>query len=322
MPELVKSLNDIDEDLITYDFMATHFLREAENIIQHRLVKNYVTRVEPTKNLGGRMLMNESMPFLIAKLPMVVCVKDNYSSEILLNQVMKSTLSAISSNRFIKEEIRKKSFVLMEAMPEIECQKLTKDLFIRIQFGRHTVHYKRMVHIARLLHELTLLSHKRGNWSLFSAEIDEKTLNQLFEKFLFHFYRIEQNEYRVSSEIMQWRLIGKQSLLPTMKTDVSLTNKNSPEKIVIDAKFYKNIFQENFGKSSFHSHNMYQLYTYLMHQPSSLSVRGILIYPYNGIEVNEVYQWDERIKMAVMTINLEDSWTNIYDHLLSVLNKE
>ena len=65
-----------------------------------------------------------------------------------------------------------------------------------------------MIHIARLLHELTLLSHKQGNWSLFSAEIDETSMNQLFEKFLFHFYRIEQRDYHVKVEKMQWKLEG------------------------------------------------------------------------------------------------------------------
>jgi 5-methylcytosine-specific restriction enzyme subunit McrC len=321
MPELANSLQDIDEDLITYDFMVKKFLQEAEGLLQHRFVKNYVTSEELTKNLGGRMLVNESMPYLMTKMPMLVCEKDHYSSDILLNQIMKSTLRAIRDNRLIKEEIRKKSYLLMEAIPEIEAKKLTKEIFYKIHFSRHTAHYKRMVHIARLLHELVLLSHKHGNWSLFSAEIDEKALNQLFEKFLFHFYRIEQKNYNVSSEIMQWQLSGNNSFLPSMKTDVSLTNKNGLEKIVIDAKFYKNMFQENYGKSTFHSHNMYQLFTYLMHQPSNLNIRGVLIYPYNGFEVNEIYQWDDRINMEVMTINLNESWGNIYRNLLNLIER-
>ncbi|OCA86004.1 hypothetical protein A8F94_14255 [Bacillus sp. FJAT-27225] len=319
MPELIKSMNAIDEEMITYDFIAAQFLKEAEELIQHRMVRNYVSRVAPTKNLSGRMLMDQSMPYIIAKKPVVVCEKDYYSPDILSNQIMKSTLKAISLNRLINQEIRKQSFVLMEAMAETETPALTMGIFNRVQFGRHTIHYKRMIHIARLLHEFVLLSHKQGNWTLFTAELDEKSLNQLFEKFLFNFYRIEQREYRISSEIMQWRLIGNPALLPSMKTDVSLTHKTGNEKIVIDAKFYKNIFQENYGKSTFHSHNMYQLYTYLMHQPSNLKVKGVLIYPYNGKEVNEVFQWDERIQMQVVTINLDETWGNIYENLCNII---
>jgi 5-methylcytosine-specific restriction enzyme subunit McrC len=104
-----------------------------------------------------------------------------------------------------------------------------------------------------------------------------------------------------------------------MKTDVSLTHKNGQQKVVIDAKFYKNIFQENFGKASLHSHNLYQLFTYLMHQPQQMNLRGILIYPFNGVNVDETFSWNDRITMEVMTINLDDSWKKIYGKLISIL---
>jgi 5-methylcytosine-specific restriction enzyme subunit McrC len=319
MPELVKSFNDVDEDLITYDFIAKQYLQEVQAIHHQGLVKNYVVNKESTSHLGGRVMMHDSMPYIIARQPIVVCEKDQYSANILLNQVMKSTLKAICVNRYVKEETRKRSFAYLEYMPEVDTLPLTKEIFLKVYFGRHNLHYKRMVHIARLLHELTLLSHKHGNWSLFSAELDDTSLNQIFEKFLFHFYRLEQQEYRVQSEVMRWKLEGNRSYLPSMKTDVSLTHKNGREKIVIDAKFYKNIFQENYGKSSFHSHNLYQLYTYLMHQPQEMNLTGILIYPFNGVEVDETFRWDDRTTMEVLTLNLEDSWKDIYGKLIGII---
>lgn len=321
MPELVESLNDVDEDLITYDFIIKQFLNEVHTLNRRGLVKNYAVRTESTSRLGGRVMMNDSMPYIVARKPIVVCEKDEYSANILLNQVMKSTLRAICVNRYVKEETRKRSFMYLELMAEVDNLPLTKEVFSKIYFGRYNIHYKRMVHIARLLHELMLLSHKQGNWSLFSAELDEKSLNHIFEKFLFHFYRIEQQDYRVLSEVMQWKLEGNQSLLPSMRTDVSMIQNNGLKKIIIDAKFYKNVFQEHHGNSSFHSNNMYQLYTYLMHQPKELEVRGILIYPFNGITIDDSFRWDDRMTMEVMTLNLDDSWKSIYGGLMSVLNK-
>lgn len=322
MPELIESINDVDEDLITYDFIAKQFLNEVYALNRQGLIKNYVAITESTSRLGGRVLMNDSMPYIVARKPIVVCERDEYSANILLNQVMKSTLKAICVNRYVKEETRKRSFMYLELIPEVDSPSLTKDSFLKLHFGRHNIHYKRMTHIARLLHELTLLSHKHGNWSLFSAQLDEKSLNQIYEKFLFHFYRVEQKNYRVSSEVIQWNLMGNRELLPSMRTDVSLSHKNRYKKIVIDAKFYKNIFQENYGKSSFHSHNMYQMFTYLQHQPKEMDVRGILIYPFNGVEINETYRWDERVKMQVMTLNLEASWGEIHRNLLDVLTDD
>lgn len=319
MPDLINSLNDVDEDLITYDFIAKQFLDEVDTLHQRGLVKNYVTLTESTSQLGGRILINESIPYLIGRQPMMVCEKDFYSADIRFNQIIKSTLNGILLNRYVKEETRKRSYSYMELMTEVDVIPLSKGIFSKLSFGRHNVYYKRVLHIARLLHELTLLSHKHGNWSLFSAQVDDTSLNHIFEKFLFQFYKLEQAEYRVSSEVIKWKLEGNSSYLPSMKTDVSLTHRNKQQKLVMDAKFYKNIFQENFGKASFHSHNMYQLFTYLMHQPKDLDIRGILIYPYNGVLVDESFCWDDRITIEITTLNLDDSWKDIYRKLIDLI---
>jgi 5-methylcytosine-specific restriction enzyme subunit McrC len=322
MPELIESLNDVDEDLITYDFIVNQFIKEVEWLHRRGFVKDYVEKQEVTNRLAGRMLINESIPYLVGRKPVLVCEKDEYSPDILLNQVMKSTLQSICVNRYVKKETRKKSFMQLDYLHEVGEIQLTKKVFSQIYFGRQNVHYKRMIHLAMMLFELSLLSHKQGKWSLFSAELDEKALNGIFEKFLFHFYRIEQKDYRVSSEVLMWRLEGNTSFLPQMKTDVSLTHQNGVEKIIIDAKFYKNAFQENFGKSTFHSHNMYQLFTYLMHQKKELQLRGILIYPTNGTVIDEKYQWSENVWMEVMTVDLDGSWKEIHRRLMAVVDEE
>lgn len=317
--DLIKSFNDVDEDIITYDFIAKRFLKEVE-ILHHRgFLKNYVSRIEETNRLGGRILMNESLNHLLSKRPAMVCEKDEYALNIQLNQVMKATLKRLCGNRFVKEETRIRSFKWLELFSDVENVKLSKEMFLRNNYNQHNFYYKRMMHIALLLYDLTLLSHKSGNWSLFTAELDESAFNQLFEKFLFHFYRIEQKEYRVSVEQMQWGLEGNRDFLPTMRTDISLTHKYEKQKIIMDAKFYKNVFQEYFGKSTFHSNNMYQLFTYLMHQNEELNVRGILIYPYNGTEVSEFYRWNKRITMEILTVSLDDSWGNIYKKLIEII---
>ena len=319
--ELIDSLNDVDEDLITYDFIVNQFLKEVEKLNRRGLIKDYVAMRETTSRVSGRVMMSESMPYIMSRQPVVVCEKDQYTANILLNKIMKSTLGVICKNRYVKEETRIRSFTFLDYLLEVDSITLTKEIFTNIYFTRHNVHYRRMIHLARLLYDLTLLSHKQGNWSLFSAQLDEHSLNHIFEKFLFHFYRIEQQDYKVTSDIIQWNLNGNRALLPSMKTDISLTHKKSPQKIVMDAKFYKNIFQEHFGKSSFHSHNMYQLFTYLLHQPKELHLRGILIYPFNGVEVDETFQWDERMTMEVITLNLDDSWKGIYEKLINILSK-
>lgn len=319
LPELVNSKNEVDEELITYDFICNQFLKEVKLVNRRGLVKDYVATTEPTNRLSGRMIMEESIPYIISKKPIVVCEKDEYTANIRINQLIKSTLKSITLNRHVKQETKSRSFKYMELMSEVAAPPLTKSSFAKLTFSRHNGHYKRVLQIALLLHELTLLSHKNGNWSLFSAELDERSLNGIFEKFLFNFYKLEQKNYRVKAEGMQWKLEGNKAFLPGMRTDVSLVHKNKREKIIIDAKFYKNVFQVHHGKPSFHSHNMYQLFTYLMHQDTDLQLRGVLIYPFNSDEVDEQYIWNERMTMEIMTLDLSESWAVIYQKLIKVL---
>lgn len=322
MPEMIDQFSDVDEEIISYDFLARRFFEEVQKLFGRGLVRSYVEFTEETSVISGKMMMNESIPFIMERKPVVVCEKDEYSSNILLNQIMKTTLKDLFQNPHIDKKTRNESYLLWEQMPDVDCITLSKSTFVQMRFYRHDVHYKQMIHLARLLFELKLLSHRQGDWSLFTVDIDGGALNRLFETFLLNFYRHEQKDYRVNSERLQWKLSGNAAFLPSMLTDVSLTHRKKQKKIIIDAKFYKNMFQVNYDKRSFHSGNMYQMFTYLNHQPTELEqVRGILIYPFNGQEIKEVYQWDERMKIEVLTVNLDEKWRDIYEELMEVVRE-
>lgn len=224
---------------------------------------------------------------------------------------MVATLRELNQNRNVEKQIRKEAFYILDQLNEIDNIYLSRGLFLRLTFGRNNVYYKRMLHLARLLHEMRLLSHKKGDWSLYTVDISESEMNRLFEQFLFHFYRVEQEDYTVKSERLSWNLTGNESLLPSMRTDVSLIHRYERKRIVIDAKFYKNIF---------HSHNMYQMFAYMVHQPVEDKVRGILIYPENFTEeISESYSWDERLNIEIYSLNLNSSWDEISQRLKEIL---
>ncbi|WP_062320091.1 hypothetical protein [Halolactibacillus miurensis] len=97
-----------------------------------------------------------------------------------------------------------------------------------------------------------------------------------------------------------------------MRTDLSLIHQNDSKRIVIDVKFYQNMFHQYFDKQSIHSKHLYQIVTYLMHQPQDEDLRGILIYPHCGYgEVQECYRWNDRITVKIYNINLDQLWNEI-----------
>lgn len=319
MPELIQSMNEVDEDIINYDFLAKRFNMEAKSLLRRGLGKGYISHIEETNRLGGRLLLTESMPYILEKKPMVVCEKDEYSRDIFSNQIMKKTLQGLFENRLVQESTRKESFHIWEQLTEVSTIYLNKKTFTTLQFNRNNMYYKPMIHIAKMLYELQLLSHKSGEWSLFTASLNDTDLNRIFEEFLLRFYQLEQNQYHVQSEKLQWQLEGNTALLPGMRTDVSMTHKNGKKKIIIDAKFYKEIFQNYYDKSSFRSGHMYQLFTYLMHQPQKLKLRGVLLYPFNGKVIDEVYEWRENTSIEIKSIHLGEGWTELYKRLIKII---
>lgn len=322
MPELREDLVDIDDDLITYDFLVELFLREVKLILQRGIVKHYVAHEKETSHLSGRIMFHESMTSLMWRRPTIVCEKDEYTDDILFNQIMKATLETIYRLEVIKQPLRQESYFLAEQLFYVESISLLKRTFSNIRFHRHNVHYKRMIHLAYLLFHLQLLSHRHGDWTLLTARVTDRELSHIFEKFLRNFYKQEQSHYHVKSHRFSWHLEGNQSLLPRMETDLFLRHRTKDKAIIMDAKFYKDVFQWHFDKPSFRSAHLYQLFAYTEHQPHDHDVRGILIYPYNGRRVKEVYRYSKYRLFEIRTIDLSMKWNEIREFMLSLLDGE
>lgn len=58
-----------------------------------------------------------------------------------------------------------------------------------------------------------------------------------------------------------------------------------------------------------------------MHQPQDMSLRWILIYPYNEVDVDETFRWNQLMTIEVVTLNLDDSWKGIYGKLMGVVGR-
>jgi 5-methylcytosine-specific restriction enzyme subunit McrC len=109
-------------------------------------------------------------------------------------------------------------------------------------------------------------------------------------------------------------------MLPSMKTDVSLT---SPErKIIIDTKYYAHALQIYYQKESIHSGNLYQLHAYLSNVVTEgdeqLKCEGILLYPTVETELDLQYEIKGH-KISIRTINLNQDWKAIHQNLLEMI---
>ena len=91
--------------------------------------------------------------------------------------------------------------------------------------------------------------------------------------------------------------------------------------MIIDAKFYQRIMQNNFDRQTIHSGNLYQIFTYVKNKEHELKdkpheVAGMLLYAKTDEEVipNQSYQMSGN-KISVQSLDLECSFDKISEQL-------
>jgi len=153
---------------------------------------------------------------------------------------------------------------------------------------------------------------------------DEVAMRKVFQDFVYNFYRLEQSEFKVSSERLAWDAAAlseeARAVLPEMVTDVSLTK--AKKKIVIETKFTPRLLQRNWEKDTIRSGHLYQLFAYLKNLEglgdAGKQCEGVLLYPTVGrsLDVGYVIQGHP---VRVRTINLDQSWIGFRADLLQVV---
>ena len=150
--------------------------------------------------------------------------------------------------------------------------------------------------------------------------IDEQRMSRLYEKFILEYYRREWKDLTASASQIPWQLDdGYSDSLPVMQTDITLERQEKV--LIIDAKYYTHTMQMRYGKRSYHSGNLYQIFTYVKNKEAQLDgqphrVSGMLLYAKTDEEVipDDEYQMSGN-RICIRTLSLNQSFTQIREQL-------
>jgi 5-methylcytosine-specific restriction enzyme subunit McrC len=147
---------------------------------------------------------------------------------------------------------------LAKVFGEVSDLRITKQHFHQVQLYRHNAYYGFLLNICELVHEVALPDDRNGGYRFLDILRDERKMALVFQAFVKNFLRIEQSKYEVRPLQLEWDAEGDDDhtkLLPRMTTDIHLVG--ADERIIIDTKYYRDALQENYGKRSLHSENLY-----------------------------------------------------------------
>lgn len=141
------------------------------------------------------------------------------------------------------------------------------------------VAYGAMLELSRFVLENVFFSENDGRRKICGFS-DERALAGIYEKFIREYYRQNSKKLGIlnaNADEIQWDAPDRKCL-PKMKTDVTLWLYS--KKLIIDAKFYGHNMQERYGKLSFISAHIYQIFAYVknMAVQCGCDVAGMLLY--------------------------------------------
>jgi 5-methylcytosine-specific restriction enzyme subunit McrC len=233
------------------------------------------------------------------------------------------TTVRILSNAYLESGVAKKVREVDRRLSGIGFIDLKPSLFRRVQLHRNNAFYAFLLRICELVSFCRLPDRAGDDRSWFRDVLcDDEYMARVFEEFIRNFFSLKQSRFTVARTQPKWSASARDArdleLLPKMMTDVTLSS--TARRIVIDAKYYREALQTNFGVQRLHSDNLYQLLAYLRgtSPEGSQSIEGMLIYPTGEQVVDRSYTIDG-YRVRIYTLNLDQPWRQIESDLLSLV---
>jgi len=304
-----------------YDLFGKVLSNGCSYLLKKGFDRNYVSHDEIINGIKGKLLLADSIKHNLFNKGKANCEFDDFSHNIIHNQIIKATIRNLLLNKVVSGKIKNELHHVHNKFHGIDEIKLTRLHFNIVRLHRNNYFYDLLIKICRIIYDNLLVTETSGNYKFMDFVREPRKMNQVFEKFVFNFYRKHYPAFRVKRDTIIWKLRAETesglNLLPQMQTDISVYQ--ADRTIIIDTKFYRETLAYNYDKSSLHSTNLYQLFAYLENfESDGRKVDGMLLYPVVDKEVNEDYSYKDH-KVMIRTINLQQDWQLIDKRLKELI---
>ena len=314
----------------TEDFENIHNLLAAilskgiSQQLKQGLYREYVDKNEELSVLRGKLNIQGTIRNRVQNKQILSCEFDELSEDNIFNQFLKLTATMLIKNSNVESAYKaelKKSLLYFGNVSDISASMIK---WSTLRFQRNNQSYKMLMNICYLVIDGLLLSTQNGEYSMANF-IDDQHMHSLYESFIREYYRYHYgNVISVSASFVEWDIPENSEgieLLPKMKTDITL--QKGEKTLIIDAKYYSHTMQHHFDSNTFHSANMYQIFTYVKNfdKQQTGNVSGMLLYA----RTNEAIQPDNDYviggnKISVKTLDLNSDFERIKHQLNAFIN--
>ena len=309
------------------NLLARVLVNGCNILFKRGLDRNYIETTTEYVGIKGKIDFRQSLSKNLFRQGKSICTFDEFTENILPNQLIKATLSRLLKYKYIDIELKTELQACYTKLFQVDVIQVRPILFSQVSIHRNNSFYDFLVKICRLIFENTSLEQDSGTYTFKEFFGSDKEMANLFESFIRNFYIKKLHQNKVYRENIDWKAkplgMSTNVYLPKMQTDVSIELEH--RKIIIETKYYGEALTARFDSSKFNSSNLYQIYAYLKNIENksdthlNVNCEGILIYPTVDYTLDESFQVEGHI-LRVKTINLNQDWRDIEADLLDIVS--
>ena len=307
------------------DLFAKVLLNGTRVLLKRGLEKSYITETVEIPGVKGKLELTATLKTGSHLKQKTICTMDEFSSDIISNQILASTLFRLLRIKEVGKDLKNEIKALIRMLPYVTPIEIERKDFRKVKYHSNNRIYSFLLNVCELIYDSTLPSEQKGEWNFIDFTRDEGKMNKLFEAFVLNYYKRHYPQWNISSRIMNWQFdaVNEDSdlnYLPQMRTDITIDKGH--EKIIIDAKYYRETLATYYSSEKVKSVNLYQLFSYLINQrkgsDKSKNATGILLYPTINNEYNLEYKYQSH-PIHIKTVNLNMNWKLIEKRLDEII---
>lgn len=319
----------------TAELLAAILVRGASSQVKRGLGREYLPRTETLAALRGRIDVTETVKTRAVLRRQMVCDYDEFSIDTPMNRILKATMRLLARSDIDKTRRKELRGLLVYFADVADTDLMHVDWHLR--FNRNSQAYRMLMNVCWLVAEGLLQTQNSGSVRL-ADFLDEQRMSRLYEKFILEYYRREHPELRAEAPYIKWALDDGPhgtcvadgandalDMLPAMHSDVMLSQGGNM--LIIDAKYYAHAIQRHFDKRTYHSGNLYQIFTYVKNKEAELAgtehtVSGLLLYAGTDEEAQPsgTYLMSGN-RIGVRTLNLDQPFETISAQLDAIVEE-
>ena len=298
------------------DLLAEILYSGVSYQIKQGLKRDYVEIDDDISTIKGRININESIRLFSKNSDKINCKFDVFSENVLLNQILKSTINVLIKQKTVAKERRNNLKSLQAYFQDVDLIDYYNIDWNAVEFDRNNQNYILLLNICKIVSKNLLMTEKEGrDKHIIFTDNQMQLVFQNFVKIYFQklikvnkITNISVTSMHINRAIDYSKYNEGTIYLPDLQTDITIqTDKKT---LIIDTKYYESILKEHYGKKRYESDNINQIHEYVRqynYTHTDKEVQGMLLYAKTdeNVEREQAFETGNWYYIRTLDLNVE-----------------